>query len=79
MKFITDINKNEPDLLLNNVFNPLIIMSLEGQFLARFEAPKKVGWCHESLETLVDDFPSEWLECGANAYINDVFVGSTEI
>ncbi|MFA0356895.1 hypothetical protein AB4525_08250 [Vibrio breoganii] len=79
LTFITDaVNPNEPDLLAGNQHETLLIVSLEGQLLARYEPPTS-GWSHERLCDLTDSFPQQWEFCGADALIGQCFVGSTEI
>lgn len=63
LKFITDIqNENEPDLLNNREFKTLMIVSLEGQLLGKYDAPEK-GWTHSVLVELSHTFPSQWNVC----------------
>lgn len=79
IKFITDVrNENEPDILTKVTAQQLLIVSLEGQFLASYCAPSS-GWTHELLVRLSHYFPSQWNFCGADALIGEQFVGSTEI
>ncbi len=79
LKFITDIqNKKEKDILSSCRFKRLMIVSLDGQYLASYDAPKN-GWTHDVLVDLADCFPHEWGVCGADALLGDSFVGSTEI
>lgn len=79
LKFITDIkNKNEPDFLNKREFKTLMIVSLEGQLLGRYDAPEK-GWTYRVLIELSHTFPPQWSVCGADALIGEQFVGSTEI
>ncbi|EGR0468618.1 hypothetical protein BC355_17615 [Vibrio cholerae] len=78
--FITDTqsNRTEPDILADVRFKRLIIVSLEGQFLSAYNAPRQ-GWTHHILESLAHSFPNQWEICGADAYIGEQWVGSTEI
>ena len=78
IKFITDIQGNEPDILTPHKHKHLLIMSIEGQYLNSYE-PSEAGWTHDSLSKLVEFFPSEWNTCGADALLGDQFVGTTEI
>lgn len=79
IKFITDIqHKDEPDLLSNVSNKRLMIVSIEGQLLATYNAPT-IGWTHELLVRLTRYFPSEWGYCGAEALLGEQWVGSTEI
>jgi 5'-deoxynucleotidase len=68
----------EPDILTSNQSRSLIVTSLEGQQLALFLAPEE-GWTHEKLCALNDTFPPQWHVCGAEAYLGDQWVGSTEV
>ncbi|ELA9367555.1 hypothetical protein QUN99_003445 [Vibrio parahaemolyticus] len=78
-KFITNqINENEPDILTANKDEPLLIVSLEEQLLQRFDAPE-MGWTHDALVTLSQQFPIQWNICGADALLGEQWVGSTEI
>ena len=78
IKFITDIQGNEPDILTPHKHKRLLIMSMEGQYLNSYEPPK-TGWTHDTLSKLTEVFPSEWNTCGADALLGDQFVGSTEV
>ena len=79
LTFITDRrNESEPDLLTNNRQNTLLIVSLEGQWLAQFEPPA-TGWTHQALNELVPSFPLEWDFCGADALLCEKWIGSTEV
>lgn len=79
IKFITDIcQEKEPDILTPVKDKTLLVVSLEGQLLGRYEAPEG-GWTHEKLCSLNNIFPEQWQFCGADALIDDQFVGSTEI
>lgn len=76
--FITDVRHNEPDILTPVKNNTLLIVSIEGQLLGRFDAPKE-GWTHNSLCDLNTSFPEQWLFCGADALLGEVWIGSTEV
>lgn len=79
IKFITDIrSSNEPDILTPVKHLALLIVSIEGQYLGKYEAPKN-GWTHERLCALSETFPLQWAACGADALLGDQFVGSSEI
>lgn len=78
LKFITDVQSNEPDILSEVAHEKLLIMSIEGQFLASYDAPKK-GWTHDVLLKMSQLFPTQWNFCGADAYLSDKWVGSTEV
>lgn len=75
--FITDQRSGEPDILSPNKSAPLRIFSLDGIELSCVAAPTG-GWTHEdllgqarSLEHLAQN--------GADAYLGDAWVGSTEV
>ncbi|MBJ7591506.1 hypothetical protein [Aeromonas veronii] len=78
MKFITDILPGEPDLLTASViFNPLQIVDLFDRTDVLFEYPPPVdGWTHEELRAL--NIPLKRLQ-GADAYLGEIRVGSTEV
>ena len=79
LTFITDIkSESEPDILTVNQHKPLLIVSLEGQYLARFNPPNS-GWTHQELLLLARSFPDVWDFCGADALLGEQFVGSTEV
>jgi hypothetical protein len=78
IKFITDIQGNEPDILTQHKHKRLLIVSIEGQYLNSYEPPR-LGWTHEALTKLAALFPTEWNYCGADAMLGDQFVGSTEV
>lgn len=78
MKFITDVIGDEPELLTPLIaMEPLTIVDLfdRSVVLFRYEAPPG-GWSHESLCSL--DIPIPKLQ-GADAYLGQEWVGSTEI
>lgn len=52
----------------------LLIMSLEGQYLARFDAPK-TGWTYSLLCDVQRSFLPEWAFCGFDAYLGDHCIG----
>lgn len=77
--FITDVqSESEPDILAINQHKPLLIVSLEGQWLARYNPPSS-GWTHRKLNSLAHSFPDQWDFCGADALLGDSWAGSTEI
>jgi hypothetical protein len=78
LKFITDQRGNEPDILSAIKNERLMIVSIENQLLATYDAPKD-GWTHELLELMADEFPKQWSFCGADALIGNEWVGSTEV
>lgn len=77
--FITDIqHEREPDILAHKPTERLLIISLEHQLLASYNAPKD-GWTHEILIRLSRYFCSQWNFCGCDAIIGELWVGSTEV
>jgi hypothetical protein len=78
IKFITDICNKEPDILTPVKNNTLLIVSVDGQLLGRYEPPKG-GWSHKRLCDLNAIFPQEWLFCGADALLGEQWIGSTEV
>jgi hypothetical protein len=79
LNFITDIcHNNEPDILAPVKHKPLLIVSIDGQLLGRYEAPKE-GWTHKLLCELNAIFPKEWRFCGADALLGEQWIGSTEV
>lgn len=79
LKFITDIrNPKEPDILPDVKNGRLLIVSLDHQLLGSYEPPQE-GWSHDKLNELSQTFPEEWSLCGADAIINDQWIGSTEV
>lgn len=77
--FITNqLTTHEPDILTECKHQNLLVMSLEGQQLALIIAPRE-GWSHERLCDLNACFPPQWTVCGAEAYLGQQWVGSTEV
>ncbi|WP_447828727.1 hypothetical protein [Aeromonas hydrophila] len=78
MIFITDVLPGESEILLPSViFNKLQIVDLFDRKGVLFEYAHPVdGWTHEKLCAL--DIPLERLQ-GADAYLGDTWVGSTEV
>jgi len=75
--FITDRLPNEPEILLPLKHLPLQVRTLENEPIARFDPPEN-GWTHDDLmETArrIDDLTV----MGADAYLGDDWVGSTEV
>ncbi len=78
LTFITDQQRNEPDILSPVKHCSLFLLSLEGQFLARYEAPH-TGWTHQALCQMNTLFEPAWTYCGVDAFLGEQWVGSTEI
>jgi len=76
--FITNNhNACEPDILTINQHKPLLIVSLEGQWLARYNPPSS-GWTQQTLQLLSHSFPEQWAFCGAEALLGEHPVGVIE-
>ncbi|WP_146866635.1 hypothetical protein [Aliivibrio fischeri] len=77
--FITEqLDSKKTNILTMVKFNALLIMSLEGQYLARFDAPI-TGWTHEMLCSINMLFESAWTCCGVDAYLGNELVGSSKV
>lgn len=78
MKFITDVLPGECVILTPSLIHcQLQIVDLFDKAVVIFEySPPAEGWTHESLCAL--DIPLERLQ-GANAYLGDAWVGSTDV
>ncbi|MBE8574117.1 hypothetical protein [Vibrio sp. OPT18] len=74
LTFVTDRTKNKPDILTPVKNRPLFLLSLEGQFLARYEAPNG-GWTHQALSQMNTLFEPAWHYCGVDAFIGEQWVG----
>lgn len=72
--YIADVRPGEPDILGPVRHGTLSIRSLEGVLLAKCRPPKE-GW---SIDSLVIVQPVG-IAHGAEAYIESVWVGSTEV
>ena len=69
------LNHNEPDLLIGNEHQCLIIKDLDSNVVAKIHAPHS-GYTHDLLES-VDYFahsPDGW-----EAYLGSVWIGSSEV
>ncbi|MDK9783756.1 hypothetical protein KIT90_20465 [Vibrio sp. B172a] len=78
MIFITDRPSTQSKaLLLENKHLPLIYKRLDGRQLARFIAPKW-GWTPWDLWQVRQQIPLEWWQAGAEAYLGDALIGSTQ-
>ena len=74
LTYITDVQGNESDILSAIRHNELIIRRLDGDVLTRQAAPAE-GWTHLELMAV----QPENCEEGADAYLGDHWVGSTEV
>lgn len=76
--FITNQLNDEKDILTPVMTRPLLILSTEGQLLARFDSPA-TGWTHHALCQMNIVFEPAWSFCGADAYLGEQWVGSSEV
>jgi len=74
LTYITDIKPGEPDILMPLKHYPLVIRSLDGAELHTQNAPFQ-GWTHDALNVI----QPEGVEEGAEAYLNEHWIGSTEV
>ena len=74
MHYITDQRADEPDILTPVKTGKLTICSLDGQIIHTQAAPEK-GWTH----VLLCEVQPEGMESGADAWLDDVWIGSTEV
>ncbi|HAZ6178585.1 TPA: hypothetical protein J8G71_004956 [Escherichia coli] len=74
LHYITDQRPGEPDILTPVKHSRLIIKSLEGNEIYNQKAPDG-GWTHE----LLSKVQPEGMQDGANAYLENQWIGSTEI
>ena len=72
--YITDQRPGEPDILTGIENGTLEIRSLTGGLILTIAAPN-TGWTHESLDSVQ---PEEAM-FGADAYLDEHWVGSTEV
>lgn len=75
--FVTDIRLGEVDILSQAQHNVLLIKNLNGDAITSI-TPPQTGWSHRSLTEVAEDLPPE-TERGADAYLGNVWVGSTEV
>jgi len=72
--YVTDQRPGEPDILTPHRFATLVIRDLQGAVLHTANAPEN-GWTHEMLCTVQPPEISE----GAEAYLSEQWIGSTEV
>ncbi|SEJ06718.1 5'-deoxynucleotidase [Azotobacter beijerinckii] len=76
--FVTDRRPGEPCIIQGHEHDPLVIKNLLGEELPKLAPPQP--WTHERLESLpLQSLMGEWLERGADAYLGEQWVGSTEV
>lgn len=77
--FVTDRRPGENDILAGINSLPLLIVSLDGGFIERIDAPVS-GWTHELLVHAGEELAKrEVLAEGADAFLGEHWVGSTEV
>lgn len=77
IKFITDVQGDEPDILTPVQFETLVITDLQKKELFTVPAPQD-GWTDSELWTVSHHYLNETVN-GADAYLGDEWVGSTEV
>ena len=74
LTYVTDVQGDEPDILTARRYDVLIIRTLDGNVLLRKSAPEG-GWTHKKL---MENQPANTEE-GADAFLGEHWVGSTEV
>jgi hypothetical protein len=77
IQFITDTQPGEPDVLSKLQFKELRIQDLEGHTILNHPAPEE-GWTHERLTLMAEKLSEETVD-GAEGYLGNEWVGSTEV
>ncbi len=72
---ITRPQANETDLLAGNEFKKLVVKTLNYSIIKTIEPPVG-GWTHLKLEVINYSALSEF---GWNAYLDDIWIGGSEI
>lgn len=75
MQIIVDQKPGEPDILSGHETKPFILRDLDGCVLLRFPAGRP--WTVALLDELIGRL-GEYLRNGADAYLGDQWIGSTE-
>ncbi|EOT1437397.1 hypothetical protein ACNJ2K_003751 [Escherichia coli] len=75
--YVTDQRPGEPDILTGNTFADLEIRDSDGHLLLKVSAPE-AGWTHESLNLVQPQEVQEWNDA-FDAYLNGIWIGSTEV
>lgn len=79
LTFVTDIQTtHEPDILATVKDKPLLLLTIDGQLLARYEAPQG-GWTHLALCRMNRFIMPAWSELNIDAFLGEQWVGSSEI
>ena len=74
------VSEREPDLLAGNENKPLFLRNLTGSETFRIDPMPK--WSHDSLDSIVSRSDlAEFVDrhFGADAYLGDVWIGSSEV
>ncbi|MBF6615539.1 MAG: hypothetical protein ITG07_02315 [Candidimonas sp.] len=75
--FVTDQEAGEPDILTPVALRELRVLSLQGAEIHR-EPPPEHGWTHPRLQALAALLEGQ-TQAGADAFLGDDWVGSTEV
>ena len=75
--YVTDQRPGETDILTGNAFSDLEIRDSEGRLLLKVPAPD-AGWTHESLNLVQPQEVQEGNDA-FDAYLNGIWIGSTEV
>ncbi|CDQ53970.1 unnamed protein product [Klebsiella pneumoniae] len=75
--YVTDQRPGEPDILTGNTFADLEICDSDGHLLLKVSAPE-AGWTHESLNLVQPQEVQEGNDA-FDAYLNGIWIGSTEV
>lgn len=77
IQFVTDQKPGEIDILGSHNDKDLLVTDLDGQRIECFPAPAN-GWTHAYLETIAKGL-AHLTANGANAFLGEHWVGSTEV
>ncbi|ELN7231347.1 hypothetical protein RZ056_004180 [Escherichia coli] len=75
--YVTDQRPGEPDILTGNTFADLEIRDSDGHLLLKVSSPE-AGWTHESLNLVQPQEVQEGNDA-FDAYLNGIWIGSTEV
>lgn len=77
--FVTDVREGESDILSGNENKTLSVVNLDGGLITEI-VPINGPWTHEKLCSIADKLDSLGLtQEGADAFLGEQWVGSTEI